>query len=411
MIDKTTFLTKEQGIFERLFKIIGILKSREFDCNLLEERTKNSERLLVDLDINTLWLIVSKLLINNLDKLENLLDTKEDNEENIEKLILEIEKILKNINDSLNNELILLNKSSEIFSDFKYDKFILCFILILNNYKVGIIQDYSNKISLRLDPEYYLQPIIRLTLNFSDSNNQIICQFDDFQEIISTTFYLNNTDNKYSNTDIIKHLLEINENRKPQEWILEFRFLGNQKSSSIAKLIYVFSSLLESIDGTYIEIEEWGTGSLWAKIKAIFTNKENQTKAKEYMGKGRQAIESNYIDKYIEEQKLREINIATKELELQTKIDEKDLNLEQKKLEIEKAKLEIEERKIEIAKSKLDLIKQFAYATKEEMINLEEVEILINGKPYLSLNNEKLIAGSSMNEIENSKLEGKKKDT
>ena len=303
-------LTREQGIFERLFAIIGILNGRNFDCKTLEEDTKNSERLLMDLDINTLWLIVSNLLTQGLDKLEKILDSREDNEENIEKLTLEIEKILKNINESLNNELTLLNTSSEIYPNFKYDKFILSFRLILNNYKIEILRDDSDKISLRLDPESYLPSPMILTFHFLDSDRQIICNFDNILTIKSTTFYLDDSDNKYSNTDIIKYLLNSHEEKKPQEWTLEFRFLGNQKSSSIAKLIYVFSSLLESIDGTYIEIEEWGTGSLWARLKVFFTNKNNQEKAKEYMGKGRQALESNYIDKYIEEQKLRELNIA-----------------------------------------------------------------------------------------------------
>ncbi len=447
MRTRSTLGEKQKGriTFEKLFDIIGILSVRGIENFDLERLAKQLEKILIDTDINILWSIIGRLLNPGVDELQELLDTYKANNilaehqshllvDNISSLVLQIENLIHIIEQELSN----LNKSIVINGKYKYDLCIVAINLILATHTINNI-DLANRASTLNEGRVFywelqqnfgketaqiglfifvftdmiqlhwvnsdenfiakknftkaLFKTIKNNLLGKDSTSDILEELHGEVDILK---FLEEDFSSYDRNELINYLLSSSTLFSKKEWNVNLKFSGQNNAANISKIIWSLSELLEGIDGVSVKLEDWGKGSFWTRLKIAFSNPENQKEAKEVLQKTREAIEAENLDKYIQEKEKRNLDIEKEKIEIKNQ----KIETESKELENKLKALEIEAKEIENAKAKIDLIKQIAYFVKEGMINSQPVQIDINGKNYLTFENNKLIPGVSMDEIE-----------
>ncbi|MBE9159819.1 hypothetical protein IQ265_23720 [Nodosilinea sp. LEGE 06152] len=198
------------------------------------------------------------------------------------------------------------------------------------------------------------------------------------------------------------------------QWDVVIRFSGETfRAAAIFQFLFLLSEVLESISGVSVEIESQGTGSLWTKLKIFMKDAFQKEEVKEVLEKTRDAVIAEQLDKRIEGvKKLEEETLKTRaeriSLERQSEslpdTEEakklRELEIKRKELEIREKTVDIERKEIENQQKKLELYEKVAYMMREGMLNSSPMEIQINGLPFLSCNDKKILPGSSMDAID-----------
>jgi len=168
------------------------------------------------------------------------------------------------------------------------------------------------------------------------------------------------------------------------EWDIEVLVHGETfNSSQIGFLMWSMSKALESIDGVSVSLENWGNGSKFFNLKVRIKNLLAKEEVKQVLDKGRKAVESQYLDKPIEEvEKLKaEKEKTIKETDnLLTKEQSNQLH----EMEIERMEIELQNSKVELELKKIQLLKGYSELIKEGiLVNDSNFQIKINEVLYL----------------------------
>lgn len=200
------------------------------------------------------------------------------------------------------------------------------------------------------------------------------------------------------------------------QWEVVIKFSGEAfRAAAIFQFLFLFSEVLESISGVSVEIESQGTGSLWTRLKIFIEDAFQKEEVKEVLEKTRDAVIAEQLDRRIEGvKKLEEETLKTRaervSLERQSEslpdTEEakklRELEIKRKELEIREKTVDIERKEIENQQKKLELYEKVAYMMREGMLNSSPLEIQINGLPFLSCNDKKILPGASMDAIDQS---------
>lgn len=191
--------------------------------------------------------------------------------------------------------------------------------------------------------------------------------------------------NKINLFDIHSVLQKIRfDDRYVYEWDIEVLVHGETFSSSqIGYLMWSISTALESIDGVSVCLENWGNGSKFFNLKVGIKNMLAKEEVKQVLDKARRAVESEYLDKPVEE-------VEKIKAEKEKTIKETDIliNKEQSKqlfdMEIERKQIEIEDMRLELELKKIQLLKGYSELIKDGvLINDSNFQIKINEVLYL----------------------------
>ncbi|MBD2303199.1 hypothetical protein [Nostoc sp. FACHB-190] len=198
------------------------------------------------------------------------------------------------------------------------------------------------------------------------------------------------------------------------QWVINIKFSGNKyPASKINKFLWSFTEILESISGVHVEIESAGTGSIWLRFRAFIGSETAKTELKRLLEKGRDALEAEYLDKSIAnndktQAEARKANAEADSIQRQKEVlpDSEEaqkiraFNLQKQELEIRKLQAEIKKIELENIEKSVNITERLAYMVKEGMLSANSVNIDINGVPYLSSSNGKIIQGASIEDIE-----------
>ncbi|WP_036487279.1 hypothetical protein [Myxosarcina sp. GI1] len=203
------------------------------------------------------------------------------------------------------------------------------------------------------------------------------------------------------------------------QWRMHIKFEGSVfKVSEISKLLYLLSSALDSISGVEVLLESQSVGSRRYDITILFKTFIEKEQVKNILKKIFSALESEKIDKYIEQtnqikedtnktktqtQKIKEnidrlpsielkqqihiFELELKKQEVERKILENKLFKAEKELKL----LEIKEKELDIARKELDHLQRLTYEMREGFLQNKPLYLEINNIPYIKSENGKKI--------------------
>jgi len=167
---------------------------------------------------------------------------------------------------------------------------------------------------------------------------------------------------------------------------MTIRFLGDNISPSRAgRAVWSIGAAIESVGGVAVEIDSWGTGSLWAKIRVHMRSVWQRDQVQEILEKGRQATESYYLDKPIAE--ARKLEAEYRKLDEERALLEKEMTLkpsdqqgeELMQIEIESKREDIKAKKLDNAIKEMQAIEKASDLIREGIVVADKVEIDIDG--------------------------------
>lgn len=194
-----------------------------------------------------------------------------------------------------------------------------------------------------------------------------------------------------------------------EEWIFELNF-NTEKSENHKPLefIHTFIEGLNTIDGVSLTLEYIEIGSIKARIKAVFDDVKSKEEVKDILESTQKFAKGKLEKDFIEGKKLDSDIIKN---EMETKILEENLSTlqsseirefrqlenESVKLDLERKKLENEKLRIELFKEKKNLLKELL---SEGIIDQKHFDMLINGLPFISMENGRLLIGETIDVID-----------
>ena len=177
--------------------------------------------------------------------------------------------------------------------------------------------------------------------------------------------------NKQANVKDFEHLFLIQDGVEYFEWKIDFHWSNQKeyKASKLSYLIWSFSNAFESIEDVEVVIEDWGSGSKWAKLKVKIKSQAAKVDALFFLQKLRQLGQSTYAKKSMEDlQKteaeknkiITETDILKKEFERKEQLANltEDMILYEKALDIEKKEADIEKQKLDNLEKKLSILEK-----------------------------------------------------
>ncbi|MGY6741303.1 MAG: hypothetical protein ACXIUQ_01105 [Cecembia sp.] len=201
----------------------------------------------------------------------------------------------------------------------------------------------------------------------------------------------------------------ISSQKEIQEWIIELDFeVDINERHKTLEFIHLFIEVLNSIEGVQFTLEDIKVGSIKAKIKAVFDDVTSKEEVKELLestklfAKGKLEKEFNESEKLESERHKNEIEAdILKENLNEIKSDDfkevKKLELESLKLDVERKQLENEQKKIELFAKKKKILQELL---SEGIIQQKQFKMLINGLPFLGIQNGQLIIGENIDIID-----------
>lgn len=198
-------------------------------------------------------------------------------------------------------------------------------------------------------------------------------------------------------------------------WEMDLTVKDDRNLSKVGFLLWSLGASLESIPGVETQITEFGEGSLWTRVKIFFKDLVAKEETKEVLDKTREALESQYFDKPIEEAKKIQsekdkLNAETKLIEKQ--VDEldsefttlqKQYDIQSKVLDNRGKLLDIESKELDNSFRKIELIEKLSHIAANGIIQIDDLKIDINEVLFITKNSKELFPGEPMNSIEKGK--------
>ena len=194
------------------------------------------------------------------------------------------------------------------------------------------------------------------------------------------------------------------------EWTLELNF-NTSKDDNHKPLEFIHTLIegLNTIPGTHVTLEDIRIGSIQAKIKAIFDDATSKEEVKEVLETAKKFAKGKLEKEFHEAERAsseaQKNQIESKILEENLSILKSDETKELKKLETESIRYDIEKKKLENERLKIQLFKERKELLKELLadgfITQKDLEILIQGIPFLKIENGKLVAETGTDTLEN----------
>jgi hypothetical protein len=210
---------------------------------------------------------------------------------------------------------------------------------------------------------------------------------------------------KINSKKIVSEIIEAREHilNSSFEWSVTLKFQNDNdeyKANQIGYSIWAISEALEKIDGISITLEDSGKGSRWFRFKLKIKDLLGKEEVKQVLNKSKEAIESQYLDKPIEEAK--KIKAEREKVEKETKVIANEEDTKKiRSLEIEKLELENESTKVNIMKSKLELIQGISKLIADGIIqNDSKIQLTINDMLFIEKDNDGLKYGEDIELIE-----------
>jgi hypothetical protein len=233
----------------------------------------------------------------------------------------------------------------------------------------------------RLDPKRYI-----LSEIFHAENKQSVSPFE-LSRAIEKTFLAANPLSDLSLELVIDFIFDIphSDAHKPLEFI------------------YMFIEVLNKVPGVHLSLEEVKVGSLQAKIKAIFDDVTSKEEVKDILDSAIKLGKAKLGKDYAEMQK---IEAETRKVEMESDLLSEKLNEVQseetkqlKRLETESITYDVERKRMEnellkmrVYKEKKEIIKELL---SDGFIDQRQMEMLIQGIPFLRYENGQLLAGNN----------------
>ena len=208
-----------------------------------------------------------------------------------------------------------------------------------------------------------------------------------------------------NNSNILKELEKLRDYpiETSFEWDIQVRVSNDEdkyKASDIGFLLWSLAEGLEKIDGVKVLIEDLKKGSIIANFKLIIKDAFAKEEVKDILNKTKDAVESQYLDRPIEE--VKKTQAEREKIEKETKnLPNEDESKELLKLEIERKKLENEALKIKIGKDKLDLLVNISELVAKGLVkNDSNLQFSINDVLFFEVRNNEFSGGEDIEIIE-----------
>lgn len=193
------------------------------------------------------------------------------------------------------------------------------------------------------------------------------------------------------------------------EWDVQVIIKGGEfKSSKIGFLMWAMSTAVESIENVSVRLDDWGNGSKMFNLKLYIKDLLAKDEVKQVLGKARNAVEANYLDKPIEEAgKLKaEKEKTLKEADNLRSKEEASVMFD---LERQEKQLEIMDKAADLALKKIQIIRGFSELIKEGILGIEsDFEIIINSIVFIQKKDGKIFIGEHLDIIEEKEIKNEK---
>lgn len=198
-------------------------------------------------------------------------------------------------------------------------------------------------------------------------------------------------------------------NESKVEWLLELNFKTDEDANHRPlEFIHTFIEGLNTIPGVKVTLEDIKTGSIHAKIKAVFDTATSKEEVKEILESAKKFAIGKLEKEFSEVEKA---NSETQKNLLETQILQENLqelkseeSKEFKRLETESIRYDIERKRIENERLKIQLVKERKEMLKELLsegfISQKEFEIIIKGIPFLKIENGTITVSENIDVID-----------
>lgn len=196
-------------------------------------------------------------------------------------------------------------------------------------------------------------------------------------------------------------------------WHIDVKFLSpTARAADVGNFLWALGSAIEVVRDVALEVEEWGTGSLWIKLKLYIKNVWSRDEVQEVLAKARDGLVAEHFDQPIESVKktqaerqktIEETRTIERNLERLPDSSEaaelRRLEIEDKKLAIKEREVEVEHRQLECDLMTLDKIERASGLIQRGIIAADPVKIDINSFFYLSRTEGKTLPGTDISSI------------
>jgi hypothetical protein len=194
-------------------------------------------------------------------------------------------------------------------------------------------------------------------------------------------------------------------------WDIKLTFTSAQPAAAgVAHCLWAISSALEAIDGVAVELSDWSRGSFVAKLKVYIKNIWARDEVRQVLQKGRDAVESHYLDRPMEE--VAKNRAEREKIEEDTKssvaererMPDKQQSRESNDLDIEKKRQEVRAQKLDNDLKQIEVIRLTSQLVRDGIVSADKVTIDINELGYLLVDGSKCKRGVEMSAIEDARV-------
>lgn len=196
-------------------------------------------------------------------------------------------------------------------------------------------------------------------------------------------------------------------------WTIEVRFYSESNSALVlGNVLSALSGGLESIPGVQVTVGQIEDGSVIVRLNTWFKNFWSRERAKHLLDVVRDTVKTKLLMKHPEEiEKIRqerlkieqERKILDQEIETlprpSTITKLREIDLKEKEEKLRKLELENQGRILKNKMAELELIEKAGEIIASGLLKAPALEIRINDKDYIRIENEKISIGTSMDEI------------
>ncbi|WP_299463189.1 hypothetical protein [uncultured Microscilla sp.] len=196
------------------------------------------------------------------------------------------------------------------------------------------------------------------------------------------------------------------------EWDIRITFQDSfTPANEVLYSLWTFVEALSQIEDVSLYIQDWGKGSFWAQIKAIFKSEAAKEEVKQILENVKDGIMAEKVQKPIEE--VNKIKAQTEKLNKESDIIEtkeerkesRDLDMDIKRLERDGKALENKHKEADLMDKKLDLLKKISAFAKEGLTNDSDLQMMINDVLFIGREDGKYLNNvGSMDDIEKNEL-------
>ena len=330
-----------------------------------------------------------------------------------EELIAKVEKLslqgkLDVKKEDIEKTILFLERKFQDFSDSNTDKSKIILQAVNANVMLyehsnsnSFVQIYNNlkdlrDVALEINNDPYIdisKYLISSNIKTNNSDNNTF-SFISLQETFRCIFKTKNT---------------IKEFNKGEEWIFELNFECTIEERHLPlEFIHTLIHGLNTIDGVKVTLEDIKVGSIKARLKAVFDDVSSKEEVKEILESARLFAKGKLEKEYYESEKLSSeatknnieseiLKESLNDLKSNESKEIKKLQTESLRYDVERKKLENEEKKLELFKKRKNILKELLA---EGIIDQKQFEMLINGIPFLKIENGNLTVGENIDIID-----------